>query len=57
VYNPPPKMKIAYEMPTIVIRVNDGALEEILRNHLLSEKDMFEELFFILFDILFPVHD
>ncbi len=54
VYKPPPKMKIAYEIPTIVRMVKDGALVDNLRNQRLSENDMFSELFFILSDILDP---
>ena len=50
-------MKIAYERQIIVIMVSEGAFDEILRNHRLSEKDTDEELFFTCFDILIPIHD
>ena len=32
-------MKTEYAIPTIVIIANDGAIVEILLNHLLSEND------------------
>ena len=52
VYRPPPKRNIAYEIPTAVTMNAVGAFVEILRNHLLSENDMLEELFFSLLVIL-----
>jgi hypothetical protein len=57
VNKPPPKMKIAYARQIIVSMVNEGAFDEIRRNHRLSEKDTDEELFFTCFDILIPIHD
>ena len=48
---------MAYATPTMLIKANEGALDEILLNHRLSEKDMDEELFFILFDNVGPFLD
>jgi len=51
VNKPPPKMKIEYKIPAMMIMSDDGVVVEILLNHRLSENDTDEDRFFILLDI------
>jgi hypothetical protein len=46
---------MAYDNPTNVTMNAEGAVVETLRNHRLSEKDISEELFFILLVIFVPL--
>jgi len=50
VYNPPLKRKMAYAITIMVMAKEEGFAVEILRNHLLSEKDIDEALFLTFFD-------
>jgi len=50
VYKPPLKRNMAYAMTIRVTAKDEGFAVEILRNHLLSEKDIDEARFLTFFD-------
>ena len=51
VYNPPLKRKMAYAIVISEMAKDEGFAVEILRNHRLSENDMFDALLLTFFDI------
>jgi hypothetical protein len=55
VYNPPLKRNMAYAITIRVTAKDEGFAVEILRNHLLSEKDSDEALFLTFFDTFYSL--
>ena len=52
VYNPPPKMNMAYPITIMEMTSDDGFVVEIFSNHLLSENDAEDVFLLALFDIV-----